>query len=60
MRLGADAGRDFLSTKDPVGKDTNCSSVNAGNEANAESGELRFGAFHRILKQFCFRKVEDR
>ncbi len=60
MRLGADTGRNFLSTKDPVRKDSNSPRAKAANEPNVDSRGLRFGKVHRILEQVYFGRVKGR
>lgn len=60
MRLGADSGRNFLSTTDPVGKDKKSSSVKAAIEPNVESEDKRLGRLHRILEQIYFGRVKGR
>lgn len=60
MRMGSDAGRNFLSTKDPVKNGIKCPNPYADKEQHTGSTDGRPVSLNQILKQFYFGRSSDK
>jgi len=60
MRLGADSGRNFLSTDDPVRKSPDKANPEDGTGTNGRSRVQRLGEFEKFLRQLYNSGVKGR
>jgi len=51
IRIGADSGRDFLSTEDPISQDKKKLKMEVEPEKNDDSAVQRFHGLQKLLRQ---------